>query len=89
LSGCREGSASQVEISAQIRLANLHSKKRCIPISGTLRQSIQVELCVQPLACSLSAVQILSWTASQLKEFAFWRCPSRPDNFVEVCADCL
>jgi len=57
---CSDGSASQVQISAQIRLVNLHSAKRCIPVSGTLRQSTQAGLCGQPLDCSLSTVQILS-----------------------------
>ena len=58
--GCSDGSASQVQISAQIRLVNLHSEKRCIPVSETLWQSTQAGLCGQPLACSLSTVQILS-----------------------------
>jgi hypothetical protein len=58
--GCGDGSASQVETSAQIRPVNLHSEKRCIPVSGTLRQRTQAGLCVHSLACSLSAVKILS-----------------------------
>jgi len=58
--GSSDGSPSQVEISTQIRLVNLHSVKRCIPVSGALRQSTQTGLCGQPLACNLSAVQILS-----------------------------
>jgi hypothetical protein len=66
--GCSGGSANQVEISVQIRLVNLHSEKRCIPVSGTLWQRTQARLCVQPLACSLSAVQILS---SQPKNLHF------------------
>jgi hypothetical protein len=65
--GCSDSSANQVEISAQIYPVNLHSEKRCIPVSVTLRQRTQAGLCVQPLACSLSAVQILSRTASQPK----------------------
>jgi hypothetical protein len=69
--GCSDGSASQVEMSAQIRLVNLHLEKRCIPILGTLRQRTQPGLCVQPLACSPSAVQILSWITSQLKNLHF------------------
>ena len=52
--GCSDDSPSQVEMSTQIRLVNLHSAKRCIPVSGALRQSTQAGLCGQPLACNLS-----------------------------------
>ena len=69
--GCRDSSPSQKDKAAQIRLVNLQSTKRWFPVSGQLRQSEQVGLCGQPLALSLSAVQILSCTASQLKNLHF------------------
>ena len=43
-------------------------RKRCLPDSGTQWHSAHTGLCGQSLARSLSAVQILSWTTSQLKK---------------------
>ena len=69
--GCSDGSPSQKDKTTQIRLVNLHSTKRWFPVSRHLRQSEHVVLCGQPLARNLSAVQILSWTTSQLNNLHF------------------
>ena len=69
--GCKDGSPSQKDKAAQMRLVNLQSTKRCFPVSGQLQQREHVVLCGQPLALNLSAVQILSCTVSQLKNLHF------------------